>query len=87
MNTEEAVKMYGEQIKQIFPHHLLIAWYPNGHWAINCDNIRADHLICLGEWVDQKMGEQNLTVGTRYRIYRSWGRSWFAAWRLAIVRP
>jgi hypothetical protein len=87
MNTEEAVKMFGDEVKKVFPHHLLIAWYPSGQWSINCDNIRIDHMVCLMEWLDKKIVEQNLTMGTRYRLYRVWGRSRWDAFRLAVFRP
>lgn len=87
MNMQEWVAKAGDDIKVTFPHHLLIVWYPRGEWAINVDNLRVDHMICLMEWLNEQLVKQNLTIGQRYRIYRSWGRGWFDALRLAIVRP
>lgn len=84
---EDYVKQYGEQIKPVFPHHLVIVWYPRGEWSINTDNLHANHMICLMEWLNERLIEQNLTVRQRYRIYRNFGRSWLDAWRLALVRP
>jgi hypothetical protein len=84
---EDWVKMYGATIQQTFPHHLVVVWYPRGEWAMNADNLRVDHMMCLMEWLNERLVEQRLTVGQRYRIYRSWGRSWLDAWRLALVRP
>lgn len=84
---EDWVKSYGASITQTFPHHLVIVWYPRGEWAINADNLRVDHMICLMEWLDEQLVKTKLTTGQRYRIYRGFGRSWFDAWRLAVLRP
>ena len=84
---EDWVKSYGERIKPVFPHHLIVVWYPQGQWAINTDDLRVDHMVCLMEWLNEQLISQNLTIGQRYRIYRGFGRSWWDAWRLAVVRP
>lgn len=84
---EDWVKAYGADIHKTFPHHLLIVWYPAGQWAINADNLRVDHMMCLMEWIEEQLVGKELSMMQRYHLYRMWGRSRWHAVRLALVRP
>jgi len=84
---EDWVRMYGEKIMETFPHHLVVVWYPRGEWAINADNLRVDHVICLMQWLDEQLRNQNLTTSQRYHIYRGFGYSRMRAWLNAVCRP
>jgi hypothetical protein len=84
---EEWVRDCSADIKQTFPHHLIIVWYPRGEWAVSVDNLRIDHIMCLMAWLDTKMREQGITTSQRYQIYRGFGYSRMRSWLYAWCRP